>query len=92
MKKIRIIRRQFILLLFFIIATGFSFCSVPEKTIKIQVTPFKAKPGDTVKVEVRVSDANGSASGQLSAILLKPTLVSFELALEKVQNNPITNI
>ena len=68
--------------------TGISLCSIHEKTIKIQVTPSRVNPGDTVKVEVRVSDAGGSASGQLSAVLLKPTLGSFELALEKVQNNP----
>ena len=88
MKKLTIIRRQCITLLFLILATGISLCSIPEKTIEIRVTPFRAEPGDTVKVEVRVSDANGSASRQLSAVLLKPTLGSFELALEKVRNNP----
>ena len=88
MKKFIINRRQWITLLFLILTTGISLCSIPEKTIEIRVTPFKAKPGDTVKVEVSVSDANGSASGQLNAVLLKPTLGSFELVLEKVQNKP----
>ncbi|MCD4734507.1 MAG: DUF4434 domain-containing protein, partial [Bacteroidales bacterium] len=67
---------------------AFVSCTQKDLTIEVNVNPFRANPGDTVMVEVRVSDAGRSASGQLSATVLKPTLGSFELALEKVRNNP----
>ncbi|MEA3346683.1 MAG: hypothetical protein U9Q21_01170, partial [Candidatus Auribacterota bacterium] len=63
-------------------------CSQNDITITVNTTPLRVNPGDTVKVEIRVSHAGGFASGQLNAVLLKPILGSFELILEKDQNKP----
>lgn len=62
-----------------IILLALSSCTQKETTIKVNVYPFRVQQGDTVKIEVELSRANKT----IQAVLLKPTIGSSKLLLEK---------
>ena len=67
-----------------IILLSLASCTQNETTIEVNVNLLRVQRGDTVNIEVELSKTNKT----VQAVILKPTLGSFELALEKVQNNP----
>jgi hypothetical protein len=74
--------------LFFITLASVSLHATTKDIIRIQVTPFKANQGDTVKVEIHVLNEGAVTQDQLRAVLLKPTRGSFELPLQKTPDKP----
>ncbi len=71
-------------LVIYVILLALVSCTYNETTIKINVNPFRVQRGDTVTVEVELSKADKT----VQAVLLKPTIGSSELPLEKVQGKP----
>ena len=59
-------------------------CTQKDLTIKVNVNPFRVQRGDTVRIEVELSKTNKT----VQAVLLRPTIGSSELPLEKVQDKP----
>jgi hypothetical protein len=83
MKTINQIKLSKILVICVLLLTLAS-CTQKDLTIEVNVNPFRIQRGDTVKIEVELSKANKT----VQAVLLKPTIGTSELPLEKVQGKP----
>jgi len=74
--------RTLLVLCFILLA--FVSCTQKDVIIKVNVNPFRVQRGDTVKIEVELSKTNKT----VQAVLLKPTIGTSELLLEKVHGKP----